>query len=139
MREKGDDSMKSQIATNRRIEYLRYCSEKIDNIDSKKVKEVPFIKKEIDSFYQELNPETLLLEKDEYEYLNYILDNKLSRMEREIIKNIFGFYGKPSNLSKTASKLKISVRMTAVIRDEALRKLTLLLKPENRLTKKKIR
>lgn len=119
--------MKNIYETNRRVKYLKYCSDKINEIKNERIEEVPFVKKEIDSYYQELNPETLYLEKEEYEFLNYIIETKLSKMEREIVKNIFGFYGNICSISKTASKLKISVRMAHIIRTEAFRKIKMFL------------
>lgn len=101
------------------IELMKRFSEKI----CKEIKFETLPLSEVDKEICELDPETIYIEGDEYNYLRYLIDTRLRDYEKEIIYMTFGFYDRRYNKYEIARKLKMTSTYITQCRNKILLKL----------------
>lgn len=123
-------------AIKRENNYLEYCKIKYKDTFPY-VYEDEFDIEEVDSFYQNLNPETRYLEREEYQYLRYLLLNHVSLKSRKIMYLLYGFYdGICYSHVEVAKKLNVSTKSVLITNYRILKKLKSCLLEEVDNTKK---
>lgn len=134
MNERGILKMVLESDIEKRIDYLN----KMFEISNKRnILEVDFNLSEINEIYRELDPETIFIEKEEYIFLRYIIENKLRPKERDVLKLRFGFTGKNYNYKEISSILKINKRAVLQIEKSAIKNLKFFLIHDDLFYKKK--
>ena len=114
--------MKSDNKIKRRLNYLINIDQKME--ESLFIKqEVEYKKAEIEKLGSIPDPLTLYIEKDEIEYLRYLIFNKLNFFEMAVICMTFGINCHPYSKQEIAKKLKISNDLCNFLRKQAFNKL----------------
>lgn len=114
--------MKSDNKIKRRLNYLINIEQKME--ESLFIKqEVEYKEAEIEKLGNIPDPLTLYIEKDEIEYLRYLIFNKLNFLEMAIICMNFGINCQPYSKQEIAKKLKISNDLCNFLRKQAFNKL----------------
>ena len=114
--------MKSDNKIKRRLNYLINIEQKMEESLSIK-QEVEYKEAEIEKLGSIPDPLTLYIEKEEIEYLRYLIFNKLNFFEMAIICMTFGINCHPYSKYEIAKKLKISNDLCNFLRKQAINKL----------------
>ena len=114
--------MKSDNKIKKRLNYLINIEQKMEASLSIK-QEVEYKEAEIEKLGSIPDPLTLYIEKEEIEYLRYLIFNKLNFFEMAIICMTFGINCHPYSKYEIAKKLKISNDLCNFLRKQAFNKL----------------
>lgn len=114
--------MKSDNKIKKRLNYLINIEQKMEESLSIK-QEVEYKEAEIEKLGNIPDPLTLYIEKEEIEYLRYLIFNKLNFLEMAIICMNFGINCQPYSKQEIAKKLKISNDLCNFLRKQAFNKL----------------
>ena len=114
--------MQNDNKIKKRLNYLINIDQKIEASLATK-QEVEYKETEIEKLGSLPDPLTLYIEKEEIEYLRYLIFNKLNFFEMAIICMTFGINCHPYSKYEIAKKLKISNSIIESLRKEAFNKL----------------
>lgn len=114
--------MQNDNKIKKRLNYLINIDQKIEASLATK-QEVEYKETEIEKLGSLPDPLTLYIEKEEIEYLRYLIFNKLNFLEMAIICMNFGINCQPYSKQEIAKKLKISNDLCNFLRKQAFNKL----------------
>ena len=114
--------MKSDNKIKKRLNYLINIDQKME-ASLVTTQEVEYKEAEIEKIGSIPDPLTLYIEKEEIEYLRYLIFNKLNFFEMAIICMTFGINCHPYSKYEIAKKLKISNDLCNFLRKQAFNKL----------------
>ena len=114
--------MKNDNKIKKRLNYLINIDQKMEASLVRK-QEIEYKETEIEKLGSFPDPLTLYIEKEEVEYLRYLIFNKLNFFEMAVICMTFGINCHPCSKSEIAKKLKLNNNIVESFKREAINKL----------------